>query len=51
MSDEVSSILATQCLVFYQTLTTQGQAYNFSLNLGTFFSFSLDTRGGLQSSK
>ena len=44
MCDEVSSSLATQCLAFCQTLASQGQAFNFSLTLGTSFSFSLDTR-------
>ena len=44
MYDEVSSSLANQCLAFCQTLASQGQAYNFSLTLGTSFSFSLDTR-------
>ena len=44
MCDEVSSSLATQCLAFCQTLASQGQAFNYSLTLGTSFSFSLDTR-------
>ena len=46
MCDEVSSSLAAQCLAFCQTLASQGQAFNFSLTLGTSFSFSLDTRVG-----
>ena len=46
MCEEASSSLASQCLVFCQTLPSQGLAFNFSLNLGNSFSFSLDTRMG-----
>ena len=36
--------LATKCLDFCQTLTSQGSPFNFSLTIGSSFSFSLDTR-------
>ena len=38
------SSLATQCLALCQALTSQGMAFNFSLSIGSTFSFSLDTR-------
>ena len=37
--------LATKCLDFCQTLSSQGSAFKFSLTMGSNFSFSLDTRG------
>ena len=37
--------LATKCLDFCQALSSQGVAFNFSLSVGSTFSFSLDTRG------
>ena len=37
--------LATKCLDFCQTLSSQGSAFKFSLIMGSIFSFSLDTRG------
>ena len=37
--------LATKCLDFCQALSSQGVAFNFSLSIGSTFSFSLDTRG------
>ena len=37
-------ILATKCLDFCQALSSQGVAFNFSLSIGSTFSFSLDTR-------
>ena len=41
---EADSSLASQCLALCQALTNQGKAFNFSLNIGSNFSFSLDTR-------
>ena len=41
---EADSSLASQCLALCQALTSQGKAFNFSLNIGSTFSFSLDTR-------
>ena len=41
---ESESSLATKCLDFCQTLASQGKAFNFSLSIGSAFSFSLDTR-------
>ena len=38
--------LVSQCLAFCQALAGQGKAFNFSLKIGSTFSFSLDTRGG-----
>ena len=42
---EANSSLATKCLDFCQALSSQGVAFNFSLSIGSTFSFSLDTRG------
>ena len=39
------SSLASQCLAFCQALASQGQAFNFSLKIGSNFSFYLDNRG------
>ena len=41
---ENDSSLATQCLALCQSLASQGMAFNFSLSIGSTFSFSLDTR-------
>ena len=41
---EADSSLATQCLALCQSLTSQGMAFNFSLAIGSTFSFSVDTR-------
>ena len=41
---EANSSLAVKCLDFCQALTSQGMEINFSLNIGSTFSFSLDTR-------
>ena len=38
--------LVSQCLAFCQALAGQGKAFNFSLKIGSTFSFSLDTREG-----
>ena len=38
------SSLAIQCLAFCQALASQGQAFNFSLKIGSNFSFCLDNR-------
>ena len=38
------SDLASQCMAFCQALATKGQTFNFNLNIGSSFSFSLDTR-------
>ena len=37
--------LASKCLDFCQALSSQGVAFNFSVSIGSTFSFSLDTRG------
>ena len=42
--DETDSSLATKCMAFCQALTSQGKAFQFSLNIGTTFTFTLDTR-------
>ena len=42
--DETDSSLATKCLAFCQALSIQGKAFQFSLNIGSTFSFTLDTR-------
>ena len=39
------SSLTSQCLAFCQALASQGQAFTFSLSIGSSFTFSLDTRG------
>ena len=36
--------MASKCLAFCQTLVSQGQVFNFSLSIGSDFTFSLDTR-------
>ena len=41
---EDSSSLASKCMDFCQALANQGEAFNFSLSIGSNFSFSLDTR-------
>ena len=41
---ESDSILATKCLDLCQMLAGQGLAFNFSLKISSFFSFSLETR-------
>ena len=41
---EGDSSLATQCMAFCQALTGQGKVIQFSLNIGSTFSFTLDTR-------
>ena len=41
---ETDSSLATQCLALCQSLTSQGMVFNFSLAIGSTFSFSLDTK-------
>ena len=43
--------LASKCLAFCQTLTSQGMAFNFSLAIGASFCFSLDTRDKAPSSQ
>ena len=40
----VESSLVTKCLDFCQALSRQGKAFNFNLNVGSSFTFSLDTR-------
>ena len=42
--EESDSSLAAQCLDFCKALTSQGKAFQFSLNIGSAFSFTLDTR-------
>ena len=39
-----NSTLANKCLDIYQALTSKGCVLTFSLNIGSNFSFSLDTR-------
>ena len=41
---ENNSSLASKCMDFCQALANQGEAFNFSLSVGSNFSFSLDTR-------
>ena len=41
---ETDSSLATKCLALCQALTSQGMVFNFSLNIGSTFSFLLDTK-------
>ena len=41
---ESDSSLASKCLDFCQALAGQGTVFNFSLSIGSTFSFSLDTR-------
>ena len=41
---ETDSTLATKCLAFCQALSSQGKAFQFSLKVGSTFSFTLDTR-------
>ena len=38
------SLAYSKCMEFCQALATQGKTFHFSLNMGTTFSFSLDTR-------
>ena len=42
---ESDSSLAAKCLDICQVLAGQGVAFNFSLSIGSNFSFSLDARG------
>ena len=42
---ESDSSLAAKCLDICQVLAGQGLAFNFSLSIGSNFSFSLDARG------
>ena len=44
MAGEDNSSLATQCMAFCQALANQGKVFQFSLNIGLAFSFTLDTR-------
>ena len=46
MSTAASGVdsLASKCLAFCQALVSQGQVFNFSLSIGSDFTFSLDTR-------
>ena len=41
---EENSPLVSKCMDFCQALASQGEAFNFSLSIGSNFSFSLDTR-------
>ena len=41
---DVDTYLASKCMDFCQALASQGEAFNFSLSIGSNFSFSLDTR-------
>ena len=45
LSSAVDSSLASQCMAFCQALASQGKEFNFTLDIGSTFSFSLDTRG------
>ena len=42
--DIVDSPMLSKCLDFCQALASQGQHFNFSISIGSDFSFSLDTR-------
>ena len=42
--DECEPSLATKCLDLCQTLANQGLAFNFSIKIGSTFSFSLGAR-------
>ena len=44
MASEDDSSLAAQCMAFCQALANQGKEFQFSLNIGSAFSFTLDTR-------
>ena len=44
MSEEGSD-LTSQCMAFCQALASKGRPFTFTLNVGTSFLFSLDTRG------
>ena len=44
MAGEDDSSLATQCMAFCQALSNQGKMFQFSLSIGSAFSFTLDTR-------
>ena len=44
-TSEAESSLAAKCLDFCQALIRQGKNFNFNLNLGSTFTFALDTRG------
>ena len=44
MAGEDDSSLATQCMAFCQALSNQGKMFQFSLSVGSAFSFTLDTR-------
>ena len=41
---DVDTSLASKCMDFCQALASQGQAFNFSLIIGSDFTFTLDTR-------
>ena len=41
-----NSVLATKCMDFRHALASQGKMFQFSLTIGTTFTFSLDTREG-----
>ena len=41
---EDKSNLASQCMAFCQALASKGQIFSFTLNVGSSFAFSLDTR-------
>ena len=41
---EENSSLVSKCMDFCQALARQGKAFNFSLSIGSNFSFFLDTR-------
>ena len=42
---EEGSDLTSQCMAFCQALASKGRLFTFTLNVGTSFLFSLDTRG------
>ena len=44
MASEDDSSLATQCMAFCQALANQGKVFQFSLTIGSAFSFTLDTK-------
>ena len=55
MSDEAVNVenasLASQCLAIRQVLASQGQDFSFTLKVGSYFTFNLDTKMKHQATK
>ena len=45
ITGEADCSLASKCMDFCQALASQGLPFHFTLNMGSTFTFSLDTRG------